>query len=92
MYWIIQNNTASEAKWFNMVETLERFCIPFSVHKIIPFAGELLDPPVIDHKNVICMGSYSLRHYAKRQGTTPASSISMSSTSRSSSSIGVTTC
>ena len=71
MYWIIQNNTANEAKWIDLLEILGRFHIPFSVHKVIPFAGELLDPPTIEHNNVICMGAYWLRHYAKKQGYNP---------------------
>lgn len=71
MYWIVQNNTANEAGWVTLVTTLERFNIPHSVHKIIPFVGELVDPPEIDHTNVICIGSYSLRHYAKKHSYAP---------------------
>lgn len=71
MYWIVQNNTANEAGWVTLVDTLKRFQIPHSIHKIIPFVGELVDPPTLNHANVICMGAYSLRHYAKKHGYTP---------------------
>lgn len=71
MYWILQNNICNDARWEGVVDTLTRFGIKHSVHKIIPFVGELLDPPIIDHKNVICMGAYSLRYYAKKNGYTP---------------------
>ena len=71
MYWIIQNNIANESKWSVVIDTLKRFDIEHSIHKVIPFAGELVDPPTIEHQNVICMGAYSMRHYAKKHGYNP---------------------
>ncbi len=71
MHWILQNNIFAENGWTTMVETLERFDIPYSVHKVVPFVGELLPEPVLDHSNVICMGTYSMRHVARRNGWRP---------------------
>lgn len=56
MHWILQENMFQEAEWLNIIQTLEKLELPFSVHKVVPFVGEL-DPPVaLDTTNVICMG------------------------------------
>jgi hypothetical protein len=70
MHWILQNNIFSETGWDSLVETLTRFGIPFSEHKVVPFVGELLPDPTIEG-DVICFGSYSLRHVAKRKNWYP---------------------
>lgn len=54
-----------------MVDTLDRFGIPYSVHKVIPFVGDLEPEPQPASNEVICMGSYSMRHYAKKRGWDP---------------------
>lgn len=71
MHWILQNNIFSETGWDTLVETLTRFNIPFSEHKVVPFIGELDPMPKLDTKNVICFGSYAMRHIAKREGWNP---------------------
>lgn len=71
MHWILQNNLFNEAEWENMVGVLERFKIPYSVHKVIPFIGELVPEPMIQDTKVICFGSYSMRHSAKKFGWSP---------------------
>lgn len=92
MHWILQDNLFNEAAYKTLQETLERFDIPYSIHKVIPFIGEITPPHdeecqpkmssgrmcekgtkgcIIKHKNVICMGSYSLRHAAKQAGWYP---------------------
>lgn len=70
MHWILQNNIFKEEKFDELVSTLERFDIPHSIHKIIPFVGEI-EPDISPDGNVICMGSYSLRHLAKKKGWYP---------------------
>jgi hypothetical protein len=67
MHWILQDNLFNESAYEELLATLERFELPYSIHKVIPFIGELVPEPELDHKNVICMGSYSLRHYAKKK-------------------------
>jgi hypothetical protein len=71
MHWILQNDLFNEVAYQKLLETLERFQIPYSIHKVIPFIGELVPEPELDTKNVICMGSYSLRHAAKKAGWNP---------------------
>lgn len=67
MHWILQNNLFNESAYQELLETLERFNLPYSIHKVIPFIGELTQPeaPVVEGP-VICMGSYSMRHAAKK--------------------------
>ena len=71
MHWILQNNLFNEKGYQTILDTLERFDIPYSIHKVIPFVGELLPEPELETKNVMCMGSYSLRHAARKYGWSP---------------------
>jgi hypothetical protein len=71
MHWILQNNLFKESEWDNLVGTLERFKIPYSVHKVIPFIGELVPEPQPLQSKVICFGSYSMRHSARKFGWNP---------------------
>jgi len=71
MHWVLQENLFKETEWDNLVFTLERFDIPYSVHKVIPFIGELVPPAEPKQDKVICFGSYSMRHTAKANGWNP---------------------
>lgn len=71
MHWILQDNLFNEAAYQHLLDNLVRFDIPHSVHKVIPFIGEITPPAQLDTNNVICMGSYSLRHEAKKHGWNP---------------------
>lgn len=70
MHWCLQNNLFRERGFEELVDILERAGIPYSEHKVIPFVGEL-HPDVDIAGPVICMGSYSMRHVAKRKGWWP---------------------
>lgn len=70
MHWVLQD-TFSDDGWQSLLETMERFGFPHSIHKVVPFIGELIPEPEVDHNNVICFGSYSMRHAAKKYGWTP---------------------
>lgn len=70
MYWVIQYNLYRETGIVELLSILERAKIPHSEHKVIPFVGEL-EPDVDLHEPVICIGSYSMRHLAKRKGWKP---------------------
>lgn len=70
MYWVMQRDIFKEDGWKSMVETLERFNLPHSVHSVVPFVGEIM-PDVNPTGNVICFGTYSLRHLAKRKNWFP---------------------
>ena len=71
MHWVVQDNLFKEHEWDQVIRTFERFNIPYSVHKVIPFGGGLIPEPEPQHQHVICLGSYSMRHYAKAHGWTP---------------------
>jgi len=71
MHWVLQNGFFSETGWTTLVSTLERFGIDYSVHRVVSKVGELTPCPTLKHKNVICFGSYSIRHVANEQGWFP---------------------
>lgn len=71
MHWVLQTNIFNEVGYNTLIETLERFAIAHSVHKVVPFVGSLDPMPVLSTKNVICMGSYSMRHVAKENEWNP---------------------
>lgn len=71
MHWILQENLFKESEWENLVGTLERFNIPYSVHKVIPFIGELVPAAEPKQEKVICFGSYSMRHAARENDWYP---------------------
>lgn len=71
MHWILQENIFNERAYDELLSCLERFDISHSVHKVVPFVGDLLPEPQITDTKVICMGSYSMRHYADEKGWTP---------------------
>jgi len=68
---VLQSGWEHEAGWQAMLETLERFAIPHSFHRVVPFVGELEPPPEPHSPEVICFGSYSMRHYATKMGWNP---------------------
>lgn len=70
MHWIVQANIYDEPGWVALVDTLTRFNISHSQHRIIPFVGELL-PDINPSGRVICMGTYSMRHIAKSRNWYP---------------------
>jgi hypothetical protein len=70
-HWVLQSGLEHELGWATMVETLERFGLPYSLHRVVPFVGELLPEPLLTTDDVICIGSYSMRHAAKKYGWNP---------------------
>lgn len=71
MHWILQENLFKEAEYTQLIAALERFDLPYSSHKVIPFIGELVPPAEPRAEKVICLGSYSMRHSAKAFGWSP---------------------
>ena len=71
MHWILQTNLFNETEWDTLVSSLERFNVPYSVHKVIPFIGELIPPATPSRDKVICFGSYSMRHTARANKWNP---------------------
>ncbi len=68
MQWVLQKGFR-DIEPFS--EILERWNIPYNFVNVVPFVGELIPEPEFDTKNVVCWGSYSMRHAAKRYGWSP---------------------
>lgn len=67
MQWILQDFEDNH----KLAEALDRIGIEYSMHKVVPFIGELDPAPVIRSSRVVMFGSYSLRHYAHKNGLIP---------------------
>lgn len=72
MHWIIQHNYKWDTGTKELLNILERCKIPYSIHKVIPFVGEI-EPDISPTGKVIVIGSYSLRRVAYRKGWIPGS-------------------
>jgi len=71
MHWIIHRGFFSEPGGSWLLDSLERFDISYSLHGVVPVVGDLEPEPELAHRNVIGMGSYSMRHYAARKAWNP---------------------
>lgn len=86
MHWVLQNNIFNEEAYDNLLEVLTRFDISFSEHRVVPFVNTLIplsgvdlfdmedfaDPTLVKLKGpIICIGSYSMRHSAKKYNWKP---------------------
>lgn len=68
MQWILQDFEDTR----ELSEILERLGLEYSMHKVVPFVGELEpEPQITDSSVVVMFGSYSLRHYARRHNLVP---------------------
>jgi len=70
MYWLLQENIYQEQKWQELIDTLQRMGIQHSVHKVVPFSGDLIPfPENITYsaysKNVWAMGSLAMENVCK---------------------------
>jgi hypothetical protein len=70
VHWILQNNLYNESGYDKAIEVFEEFQISYSIHKVVPFSGELI-PEINPEGKVICLGSYSMRHVAKAKKWSP---------------------
>jgi ATP-grasp domain, R2K clade family 3 len=70
-HWVVQSELDGEPGWTGVLPTLERFAIPYSVHRVVPLIGELIPEPELQTDEVVCIGSYSMRHAARRNGWNP---------------------
>lgn len=71
MHWVLQEDLFKDNEWEDLTAALERFNIPYTIHKVVPFSGELIPAVIPQRKKVICFGSYSMRHTAKAQSWSP---------------------
>jgi len=71
MHWILHDGFFRGPGGQALPESLKRLSLPMSMHKVVPFVGELSPIPVLTTQNVICMGAYSLRLVASRMAWRP---------------------
>lgn len=48
MHWVLQHNMFVEAGFQRLIDTLERFSLSYTMHKVIPFVGVLSPPLKVD--------------------------------------------
>ena len=72
MHWIVQENICQEKKWGELISSLERLDVSYSIHKVVPFSGELIpDSNLPKGSNVFAYGSISLGNVCKEKGWIP---------------------
>lgn len=75
MHWIIQENLHREEGFSDLVDTLDKFDIPHSVVKVVPFVGDIISetPLPVAGEHVMVIGSLSLAEQASKRGWVPGS-------------------
>ena len=71
MHWILQENIFNESAYEELLGKIRQYGLSHSIHKVVPFVGELQPEPEPGNNNVICLGSYSMRHSARKNGWYP---------------------
>lgn len=66
-YLLQEDIIRKENRYVELVDVLERFDIPYSLHKVVPFIGEVIPLPESDLP-IIPFGYYSLRHTSLQNG------------------------
>jgi ATP-grasp domain, R2K clade family 3 len=74
MHWVVQRDLWNEEGMVSLVQTLAACDIPYSIHKVIPFVGEI-EPDVNPEGPVIVIGAYSMVRLAQRKGWVPGAFI-----------------
>lgn len=70
MLWVIQENIANEDKFNSLIESIQEIGDKVQLVKVVPFVGDII-PDVDCDGDVICFGSYSMRHTAVEKGWSP---------------------
>ena len=71
MYYIIQENTFREENYDILVETLERYELPYEIVKVRPFLEDFEFET--DRKDIFCFGSVKMSRLATKYGWFPGS-------------------
>lgn len=71
MYYIIQENTFREENYNVLIDTLERYELPYEVVKVRPFIEEFEFKT--KRKDIFCFGSVKMSRLAKKYGWVPGS-------------------
>lgn len=74
MHFVVQNNLYNELGYDDIKTTLEKFQIPHTFVKVIPFSHELI-PDIIIEDDVIVLGATTMSEIAKNKNWTPGSFI-----------------
>lgn len=68
MQWVLHQIEDNQ----KLADVLDRMGIAYSMHKVVPFVGDLVpEPEVTDPHDVVLFGSYALRHFAQARGYLP---------------------
>lgn len=75
MHWVISENIFNEPGWDMLIQTLRKFEISFSQHKIVPFTGEIIPdlPDSFNDSNCIVIGPYNMKNIAHKKMWYPGS-------------------
>jgi len=71
MHWLVQENVGHEEQWNEVIAQLERLKIRHSIHKVVPFSGELIPEPDLGDQKVWCYGSLSMMKTCRNNGWYP---------------------
>lgn len=71
MHWIVQENICQEEQWNEVISQLSHLKIPHSIHKVVPFSGELIPEPDLGSQKVWCYGSLSMMNTCRKNGWYP---------------------
>ena len=71
MYYVIQENTFREANYEVLVNTLDRYKLPYEIVKVLPFVEEFEFKT--DRKDIFCFGSVKMSRLAKKYNWLPGS-------------------
>ncbi len=71
MYFVVQSNTFKEVHHQLLIDTIQRFGFDHEIVDVIPFSTDF--EYKTDRKDVICMGSVTMAHIAKKYGWHPGS-------------------
>ena len=70
MHWVIQENLYNESGYNDLLRALDVLNLPYSSHKIIPFAQKLI-PDINPIGKVIAIGAYTMIKIAKERNWNP---------------------
>ncbi len=74
LHWVVQNNLYEERGYDTLAETIERFELPHTFVKVVPFSHELIPAVTVPGPKII-MGSITLARLATEAGWQPGSYI-----------------
>lgn len=71
LHWIIGNNVCNERGYDVLIDTVERFKLPYTLVRVIPFSHELIPDDIPAPGLKVVMGSITLGKVAEKRGWCP---------------------